>query len=597
MKVLGVSCFYHDSAAALLADGRVVAAAQEERFSRIKNDASFPHQAIQFCLRKGRTTLSELDAVVFYEKPWLKLERIISSYLDHPHQAGGHFVRHSRSWIEKTLFARNLLNRNLALAAGMGAWNPSILRFCPHHQSHAASAFFASPFSSANIFITDGVGEWATTSIGAGTNNHLTLSSQIDFPHSLGLFYSAMTSYCGFKVNSGEYKLMGLAPFGTPRFTDKILSEILILAAGGSYRLNLKFFEFFDDERIFNGRWEPFFGRAPRRRDEDPLAFKDIAASAQRALEIALVHILNGAPFPSSNDHLVMAGGVALNCVATSAIRKETMYRKLWIQPASGDSGGALGAALAFAQTRQESGPPLPETLKCPGEDLLRGAFLGPDFSDSEIRKVLDRHGILYQQLTEEDLVQTCARQLSEGRVIGWFQGSAEFGPRALGARSILADPRNPDMKRRLNETTKLREPYRPFAPMILQEKCREWFEWDEESPFMTFTAPVLPERRSLIPAVTHVDGSARIQTVDPRRAPRVHRLLRAFEDLTGCPLLVNTSFNVRGEPIVGSPFDALRCFFEARLDFLAIGNCWVSQEANQSLRSGWSSTAFDPDG
>jgi carbamoyltransferase len=582
MRILGISAFYHDSAAALLGDGRILAAAQEERFTRVKHDSSFPRHAVAWCLREAGVKLQQVDHVVFYEKPFPKFERLLETYLSFAPRGFQSFRAAIPVWIKQKLFQKSLLQKELRkLDPG---WGGELL-FTEHHQSHAASAFYASPFETAAVLTMDGVGEWATTSFGVGQGKDLKLLREIHFPHSLGLLYSAFTYYTGFKVNSGEYKLMGLAPYGRPTYAKTITDHLIDVNPDGSFRLNLDYFNYCVGLTMTNRRFDELFGGPPRKPD-DPITERhmDLAASIQTVLEDVVLAMTRALARETGLENLCLAGGVALNCVANGKILRDGKFRRLWMQPASGDAGGALGAALAvhhlyLGQERSGVGP----------GDAMQGAFLGPHFPDAEIEQRLMAVGANFDRLAEDELMERCADLLAAGQAVGWFQGRMEFGPRALGARSILADPRSPSMQRTLNLKIKFRESFRPFAPSVTREAAGDWFELDVESPYMLLVADVREQRRvprSEIPAVTHVDGSARVQTVSEETNPRFHRLLRAFERRTGCPVLVNTSFNVRGEPIVCSPEDAYACFMGTGMDALAVGQCLLrKQDQPEQLR------------
>ncbi len=586
MKVLGLSCFYHDSAAALIIDGRVHSACEEERLSRKKGDSGFPQNAIGYCLGSANLRLSDLDAVVFYEKPWVKFERILHTYFAFAPRGAFHFVKKLPSILPKTLFLRQTLESQLSSLDP--DWNPETLAFSDHHLSHAAASFYCSPFAECDGLIVDAVGEWATTSTFNADALGLSVLQEIHFPHSLGMFYSAVTAFCGFKVNSGEYKLMGLAPYGNPRYKSRILDQIVSPVSHGGFKCHRQAFDFFSEAGLYTDLWEEIFEIKPRYKSHRELdCYADVAASAQAALEDLLVHILIHQQKQTHRQDLCMGGGVALNCVANSVILQRTEYRNLWIQPAAGDAGGAIGAALAYHYG--------PEGGRGSDRHQMQNAFLGPEFSDQEIEAELKKLSIRYEHKTKEKLCVCVVDDLLKGRVVANFDGRMEFGPRALGGRSILADPRLPDMKENLNRRTKLREAFRPFAPVVMEEKVEDWFEWSGPSPFMLFTAQVRKGRVPL-PAVTHVDGSARIQTVNREQNLRLHGILEEFERRTGCPILVNTSFNVRGEPIVCSPRDALRSFFECGIDTLYIGSFRIDKESNPSVPQEIALSAFAED-
>ncbi|MBL8291488.1 MAG: carbamoyltransferase [Bryobacterales bacterium] len=587
MRILGISAFYHDSAAALLHDGEILAAAQEERFTRKKHDAVFPAHAVQFCLNHAGLRLHDIDHIVFYDKPFLKFERLLETYLSFAPRGLRSFQMAIPLWLREKLFQKSLLAGELTKIAGPGPWIDRLL-FTEHHLSHAASAFFPSPFSEAAVLTMDGVGEWATTSVAAGKGNRLTITKEIHFPHSLGLLYSAFTYYTGFRVNSGEYKLMGLAPYGEPRFASLIRDHLIDVKPDGSFRLNLDYFDYCTGLRMTNQRFDQLFG-GPARKPEELLTQRhmDVAASIQAVLEEVVLRMTRTLAQESGSTNLCLAGGVALNCVANGKVLREGAFKNIWVQPAAGDAGGALGAALAAYHLFLDQ-------PRVSGDDRMRGSYLGPRVSQSEVEDRLRQAGGRFESLPESDLLSACADALAAGKALGWFQGRMEFGPRALGARSILADPRSPSMQSVLNLKVKFRESFRPFAPSVPIEHVRDWFNLDADSPYMLLVAPVsgrhlipmtaqqqelfgidkLNVPRSTIPAVTHVDNSARIQTVHRETNPRFHALLNAFRERTGCPVLVNTSFNVRGEPIVCTLEDAFRCFMGTGLDMLVIENC-----------------------
>jgi carbamoyltransferase len=599
MRILGISAFYHDSAAALIDDGRIVAAAQEERFTRRKHDASFPRRAIEYCLETSRGSLAEVDHVVFYDKPFLKFERLLETYLAFAPRGFASFSMAVPLWLREKLFQKFLLKKALEAYAPSFDWGRRLL-FAEHHQSHAASAFFASPFEEAAVLTMDGVGEWATTSAGFGTGNRLELRKEIHFPHSLGLLYSAFTFYTGFKVNSGEYKVMGLAPYGEPKYAQRILDHLIDLKADGSFRLNLSYFDYCTGLQMTNRRFDGLFDGPPRRPDELlTQRHLDLAASIQTVTEEAVLRLTRALAAESGADNLCLAGGVALNCVANGKVLRDGRFKRVWIQPAAGDAGGALGAALcAYHVFRNQPRHP-DQSL-----DAMQGAYLGPSFSPADVEARLTRLGACYSVLSDERLIEATVKALGDGKAVGWFQGRMEFGPRALGARSILADARSPAMQSTLNLKVKHRESFRPFAPSVRREDVAAWFDLDGDSPYMLLVADVAREHRlemtreeqarfgidklnvprSSIPAVTHVDYSARIQTVHRETNPRYHALLSAFKKHTGCPVLVNTSFNVRGEPIVGTPEDAFHCFMGTDLDVLVAENCFLFKE-DQDLR------------
>ena len=599
MRILGISAFYHDSAAALVDDGRIMAAAQEERFSRRKHDARFPRHAVEYCLREGAITLDQLDHIVFYDKPFLKFERLLETYVAFAPRGLASFSMAVPLWVKEKLFQKLLLKRELE-ALGLGAGLEAKLLFAEHHQSHAASAFFPSPFAEAAVLTMDGVGEWATTSMGIGRGNSLEILKEIHFPHSLGLLYSAFTYYTGFKVNSGEYKLMGLAPYGEPKFAGRILDQLIDLKPDGSFRLNLAYFDYCTGLRMTNARFDELFG-GPRRDPGERLTQRhmDIAASIQAVTDEAVLRLTRAIAAETGLPNLCLAGGVALNCVTNGRVLRDGRFTRLWIQPAAGDAGGALGAALCGYHLFKAQPRTHPNPL-----DAMEGSYLGPWFAQEDVERRLKQLGAIYSVLPDQELIGATVGALVDGRAVGWFQGRMEFGPRALGARSILGDPRSPTMQSTLNLKVKYRESFRPFAPSVLAEEAGKWFDLDAESPYMLIVADVahrhrramspteqhlfgiekLNVPRSAIPAVTHVDYSARIQTVHRETNPRYHELLTAFHQRTGCPILVNTSFNVRGEPIVGTPEDAFRCFMGTDIEALALGNCFLRKE-DQDLR------------
>ncbi len=586
MNILGLSAFYHDSAAALIRDGEIIACAQEERFTRRKNDPAFPRHATRYCLQQAGIGLDAVDYVVFYDKPLLKFDRILQTHLALAPRTLPAFVRSMPVWLKEKLFQKRLIRERLA---ELGGPLPPLL-FAAHHAAHAASAFYPSPYPEAAVLCLDGVGEWATTSAWHGHGHRLTPLWQQDFPHSLGLLYSAFTAYCGFRVNSGEYKLMGLAPYGEPRHVQRILDELIDLKDDGSFRLDLNYFDFAGTRRMTTERFHRLFGGPPREPEgELQQHHMDIAASIQAVTEEIVHRLATTLHRETGLDHLCLAGGVALNCVANGKLRTQGPYRDIWIQPAAGDAGGALGAALLawhhhLDRPRHPSQP-----------DAMQGALLGPEYDTDTIETTLRQAGARYRRLDPDALDHTVAEALDQGRVVGWFQGRAEFGPRALGNRSILGDPRPPEMQSRINLKIKFRESFRPFAPAVLAEHQAEWFEMERPSPYMLFVSPLkaqhlrpLPQQargldklrhpRSPVAAVTHVDGSARLQSVHPQTHPRFHRLIQAFHRRSGCPMVVNTSFNIRGEPIVLTPRDALRCFARTDMDLLAIGDFLVDK-------------------
>ncbi|MBF0146245.1 MAG: carbamoyltransferase [Magnetococcales bacterium] len=594
MRILGISAWYHDSAAALVHDGRIVAAAQEERFTRNKHDPNFPAHAIRYCLTAGGVSLAAVDHVVFYDKPFLKFERLLETYLAFAPRGFSSFRMAMMVWIKEKLFQKKMLLNELN-ALDPGFPGASKLLFAEHHQSHAASAFYPSPFEEAAILTMDGVGEWATTSMGIGRGNRLELLKEIHFPHSLGLLYSAFTYYTGFKVNSGEYKVMGLAPYGQPRFAQTILDHLIDLKGDGSFRMDMSYFNYCTGLTMTGDKFHRLFGGPPRKPEERITQREmDLAASIQAVIEEAVLRLTQSIAKETNSPNLCLAGGVALNCVANGKILRDGHFKNIWIQPASGDAGGALGAALAACHWHLGR-----ERTPATGLDAMHGAYLGPEFAQEEIEHRLRTAGARFEVMDENALLDASVQALIEEKALGWFQGRMEFGPRALGARSILGDARSERMQSTLNLKVKFRESFRPFAPSVLRESVHEWFNLDGDSPYMLLVDDVLPAHRrpmteaqqqlfgieklniprSSIPAVTHVDYSARIQTVHRETNPRYHALIQRFKERTGCPVIVNTSFNVRGEPIVGSPEDAFRCFMGTGIETLAIGRCFLRKE------------------
>ena len=579
MYILGISAYYHDSAAVLIKDGNIVAAAQEERFTRKKHDDGFPRMAAEYCLKEAGTDIKQLEHVVFYDKPILKFDRLLETYLGYVPKGWISLRKAMPLWLSKKLHLPKIIKKELG-------WKGKVL-FTEHHESHAASAFFPSPFEEAAIICFDGVGEWTTTSWGVGKGNRVEIKQQISFPHSLGLLYSAFTYYTGFKVNSGEYKVMGLAPYGEPKYVELIMNKLIDLKEDGSFRMNMGYFNYCQSLTMTNGRFNKLFGGPPRKPEEKITQREmDVAASIQKVTEEIMLRIGRYVYEQTGQKNLCMAGGVALNCVGNGRLLREGPFEDIWVQPSAGDAGGALGAALTIwhhylDRPREVNGK----------EDKQYGSYLGPHFARDEMKKFLDENGYPYREYTEEDLCGEVSRRLEIGEIIGWFQGRMEFGPRALGARSIIGDARNPEMQKKMNLKIKYRESFRPFAPSVLLEHVSEWFEYDKESPYMLMVAPVKEELRvpmtdekrnlfgidklniprSDIPAITHVDYSARIQTVDGKYNQRYYRLMKRFYEKTGCPVIVNTSFNVRGEPIVCTPEDAYRCFMRTEMDTLVL--------------------------
>jgi carbamoyltransferase len=611
MRVLGISAYYHDSAAALVVDGKVVAAAQEERFTRKKHDSGFPHHAIRACLEIGAVKAGQIDQVAFYDKPFLKFERLLETYLAFAPRGFASFRQALPVWVKDKLFQRHAILSELKQVSPRVSWEPKLL-FSEHHLSHAASAFYPSPFERAAVLTMDGVGEWTTTSLALGDGRALKVVREIHFPHSLGLLYSAFTYYTGFKVNSGEYKVMGLAPYGVPRYAQKIREHLIDIKDDGSFRLNLDYFEYCTGLTMTNEKFDALFG-GPRRAPEDRLTQRemDLAASIQLVTEEVVLKLAQGIARDTGERNLCLAGGVALNCVANGKLLQKNYYDRLWLQPAAGDAGGALGAALVAYHLHKGA-----ERSVAPGLDAMQGGYLGPAFTDMDIELRLRKAGAVFETLDDRTLVEACARSLAEGRALGWFQGRMEFGPRALGARSILGDARSPTMQKTLNLKVKYRESFRPFAPSVLAEDAADYFNLNGESPYMLLVADVAERHRiamteeerklfgieklnvprSSIPAVTHVDYSARVQTVHRETNPRYHELISSFKRLTGCPVIVNTSFNVRGEPIVGTPEDAFRCFMGTEIETLAVGNCLLAKEKQDPALKQSYESAFELD-
>ncbi len=611
MRVLGISAFYHDSAAALIADGRIVAAAQEERFTRKKFDADYPRYAIDYCLNAGGVTLADVDYVAFYDKPFLKFERLLETYLTFSPRGFRSFRMALPLWLREKLFLKSLLASELKALEPKFDWDKR-LAFSEHHLSHAASAFYPSPFQRAAVLTMDGVGEWATTSAGVGNGHELKIQKEINFPHSLGLLYAAFTYYTGFKVNSGEYKVMGLAPYGIPKYAQLIYDNLIDLKPDGSFRLNLDYFNYCTGLTMTNERFDALFDGAPRM-PAAPLEQRhmDLAASIQVVIEEAVLRLTRSLAEETGEANLCLAGGVALNCVANGKVLRDGKFENIWVQPAAGDSGGALGAALTIYHLYADRPRTVANT-----PDGMAGSYLGPEFDDGETQTRLKAAGARYAILPRDQLLDRTAHALADGKAVGWFQGRMEFGPRALGNRSILADPRDPQMQKKLNLKVKYRESFRPFAPSVLREHVSEWFDIDVDSPYMLMVAPVherhrremtseeqrlfgihkLNVPRSSVPAVTHVDYSARVQTVHRETNPLYHDLIGRFHRLTGCPVLVNTSFNVRSEPIVCTPEDAFRCFMGSEIDVLAAGSCYlIKDEQDPALRRNYQDE-FEPD-
>ncbi|MDM8559738.1 carbamoyltransferase [Candidatus Parabeggiatoa sp. HSG14] len=591
MNILGISAYYHDSAAALIRSGKIIAAAQEERFTRKKHDASFPKNAICTCLDIGKISLQEVDYVVFYDKPLVKFERLLETYLSFAPKGFRSFVQAMPIWLKEKLYLKTILKKELVALGANKSLYP--LLFTEHHQAHAASAFFPSPFQKAAVLCLDGVGEWATTSVWLGEQNKLIPQWEINFPHSLGLLYSAFTYFTGFKVNSGEYKLMGLAPYGEPKYVQTILENLIDLKEDGTFQLNMRYFNYAVGLTMTNRKFSKLFGGPPRS-PESTLTQRemDIARSIQAVTEEVVLRLARTVRKELAVDYLCLAGGVALNCVANGRILRENLFKDIWIQPAAGDAGGALGAALSVWYEYLDK----PRTVN--KTDSMQGAYLGPQSNEKDIRTYLDSINAPYEYLPDDTLFPKIAHVLAEENVVGWFQGRMEFGPRALGGRSILGDPRSPKMQSVMNLKIKYRESFRPFAPSILHERVSDYFELDKTSPYMLMVAYLKPEfrlplteeqqklfgieklniPRSTLPAITHLDYSARIQTVHPETNPRYHALLKQFETLTGCPVLVNTSFNVRGEPLVCTPKEAYQCFMRTEMDYLVLENFLLSK-------------------
>jgi carbamoyltransferase len=612
MKILGLSAYYHDSAAALVIDGEIVAAAQEERFTRRKHDPAFPAHAIRYCCEQAGIKPADLDYVAFYDKPFLKFERLLETYLAFAPRGFTSFRKALPIWLKEKLFQKDLLAKEIATNLGGDVDWVSRLLFSEHHLSHAASAFFPSPFERAAVLTMDGVGEWTTTSLALGNGHDLKVMREIHFPHSIGLLYSAFTYYTGFKVNSGEYKIMGLAPYGVPRFADTIRKHLIDVKDDGSFRLNMDYFDYCTGLTMTNDKFSDLFGGPPRSPEAELTQREmDLAASVQVITEEIVIKLARGVARETGERNLCLAGGVALNCVANGKLLRENLFDRIWLQPASGDAGGAIGAALGSyhlfkAQPRKLNG----------GSDSMRGSYLGPAYESSDVQKRLTAMGAKFRVLDEAAIINTCAQALADGKALGWHQGRMEFGPRALGGRSILGDARSPSMQKLLNLKVKYRESFRPFAPAVLREHVNEWFDINEDSPYMLMVADVLekhriamtPEQeklfgieklnvpRSTIPAVTHVDYSARIQTVHANTNPRYHAVIKRFNEITGCPIVVNTSFNVRGEPIVCTPEDSFRCFMGTDIEALAVENCYLEKaDQDPSLKSRYE-TKFDLD-
>tara|TARA_B100000287_G_scaffold417183_1_gene452699 strand:- start:102 stop:1940 length:1839 start_codon:yes stop_codon:yes gene_type:complete len=593
-KILGISAFYHDSAASLIVDGKIIAAAQEERFTRKKHDSSYPYNAIEFVLKFANLKLSEIDYIIFYEKPFLKFERLLETYVTFAPKGFRQFTKSMPLWLREKLFQKNML-MNLLKEHDPNFKDEKKIYFSEHHLSHAASAFFPSPFDEAIVLTADGVGEWATTTVAIGKGKDLTIKKEIHFPHSLGLLYSAFTYYTGFKVNSGEYKLMGLAPYGEPKYADLIKENLIDIKSDGSFKLAQEYFDYATGLKMTTLKFDKLFGNSPRDSKKDRITqfHMDIAASIQKVTEEVMLKLAESLKNEYKINNLCLAGGVALNCVANGKILEKKIFDKIWVQPAAGDAGGSLGAALALWYLE------LKQNRETPQKDQMQGSYLGPSYSQKEIEEELDKLNANYSVMNDQEIIENTSESLKNGEAIGWFQGRMEFGPRALGGRSILGDPRSSTMQKNLNLKVKYRESFRPFAPSVLNEDLNRWFKMDEESPYMLLVAEVLDEKkikmtedekklfgieklnikRSDIPAVTHVDYSARIQTVHQDTNPKYYSLLEKFKEKTNCPVLINTSFNVRGEPIVNTPSDAFKCFMGTELDKLVIGNCFLDKK------------------
>ncbi len=600
MIILGISAYYHDSACCLIKNGEIISAIQEERLTRKKHDASFPIKSINLCLKEAKISHSEIDYVVFYDKPFLKFERLLETYFAFAPKGFKSFLSSMPIWLKEKLFQKKLIIKELKNAFGKKTvWNNKLL-FTEHHLSHAASAFFSSPYDKAAILTMDGVGEWTTTSVAIGHNNKINILKEINFPHSLGLLYSAFTFFTGFKINSGEYKLMGLAPYGKPIYAQIIKDKLVNIKEDGSFKLNMNYFDYCTGTTMTNNKFNKLFDGPPRR-PESKLTIREmnIAASIQYVIEEIIIKIVKSIKKETQLDSLCLAGGVALNCVANGKLIKEKIFKNIWIQPASGDAGGSLGAALATYYIMLNN-----RRVVTKNEDNMKGSYLGPSFKNNQIEKTLSNYKAKFLKLNKSEIIDNVAKDLVKGKAIGWMQGKMEFGPRALGARSIIADPRSPKMQKLLNLKVKFRESFRPFAPSILRENLKEWFEIDQDSPYMLLVANVINEKiiktndedkkligidklnitRSEIPSVTHVDYSARIQTVHRETNPMYYDLISKFNNLTGCPMVINTSFNIRGEPIVCTPEDALKCFMGTDLDILVIENFYLKKNEQKNL-------------
>jgi len=605
MYILGISAYYHDSAACLIKDGEIIAAAQEERFSRKKHDSSFPNYAIKYCVDEAQISPSQIDKVVFYEKPFMKFERLLETYLAFAPKGFKSFSKSMPVWIKEKLFQKSEIVKELRASLGKEINWLARLLFSEHHLSHAASAFYPSPFKNAAVLTLDGVGEWATTSVCVGNGNKLEVKKEIKFPHSLGLLYSAFTYYTGFKVNSGEYKVMGLAPYGEPRYANLIREKLIIVADDGSFKLDMSYFNYTTGLTMTSEKFHKLFGGPPRTSESELTQREmDLAASIQKVTEDIIINLAKGISKETGEKNLCLAGGVALNCVANGILLKEKIFDNIWIQPAAGDAGGALGAALA-AWYLHFNNKRTVNTFS----DEMKGSYLGPKFNDKNIEKDLNSCGAIFKKCSDEELVEEVATALSELKAVGWMQGRMEFGPRALGGRSIIADPRSPVMQKQLNLKVKYRESFRPFAPSILYEDVEEWFENVKISPYMLLVGSIKKNKRrtmtaeenslfgidklnivrSSVPAITHVDYSARIQTVHPETNAKFYEIISKFKEKTGCPIVINTSFNVRGEPIVCNPIDAFKCFMGTELDMLAVGNyLLIKEKQNKALKENY---------
>ena len=605
MYILGISAFYHDSAACLLKNGEIVAAAQEERFTRKKHDAGFPNYSIKYCLKEAGIPASQIDNVVFYEKPFLKFERLLETYLAFSPKGYTSFAKAMPLWIKDKLFQKSALIKELKSTLSKDInWRERLL-FSEHHLSHAASAYFPSPFESAAVLTLDGVGEWTTTSLAIGKGSNLKVIKEIHFPHSLGLLYSAFTYYTGFKVNSGEYKVMGLAPYGDPRYADLITEKLITIAEDGSFQLDMSYFDYATGLTMTNKKFDALFGGPPRKPETELTQREmDLAASIQKVTEDIVVELAQGIAKETGERNLCLAGGVALNCVVNGILLRRKIFDNIWIQPAAGDAGGALGAALSTWYLHHSK-----ERVASRERDAMKGAYLGPEFTDAEVEAELTACGATFKKLSEDKLIDTVATALAGEKAVGWMQGRMEFGPRALGGRSIIADPRSPIMQKQLNLKVKYRESFRPFAPSVLREDVSEWFEHEADSPYMLLVADVREDKRrsmtneekalfgidklnvprSSVPAITHIDYSARIQTVHSDTNPRYHAVISKFKEKTGCPIVVNTSFNVRGEPIICTPTDAFRCFMGTEMDVLSIGSYILyKEEQDETLKENY---------